>query len=402
MKRMRVILPVVVCLLLVATVLTGLLGRDPHAPQFVPVQTQPTGPYRAMFYNWNSGAPVQGGRIWFWTVPVATNVRSQHFLYDMKSRRVIGELLNGAPLFANSDQTKLLCDGYSASASMKWKLIRWLEKTSFGKGLSRRLNYDEAFWLLDLKNNSAVRVGKVYQGVGFGSSFIPSPGFRYGYNVPSTVDEGVFFLCDLESNLFTKIKVEGELQGWWDGERILFKDKLNNFNLFDITTHKTNTVFAATTISRCLRELGLPDESHPGGITAFCHWNGRNNDILFTEFKEQNWGRSFLLRADREGLSLKLLYRDFQFQWLGRLDGDCTHYLYEGESGQPGRGGNGGVYLRNLTNDTTLALVEPDNGGQYSLPRFSDDGVIYSRKRLLWRVDLNGSNNAPLLPTRGP
>lgn len=396
MKRMRVFIPVVVCLLLLATILTGLLGNDPHAPKFVPVQKQPTGPFKAMHYDWNYVAPVRDGKVWFWTVPVTTNRYTGHFLYEFKSHQVIGELLNATPIFANSDQTKLLCDGYSASASMKWKLIRWLEKTSFGRGLSRRLKYDEAFWLLDLKNNSAVRVGKVYQGVGYGSSFIPSPGFRYGYNVPSTVDEGVFFLCDLESNLFTKIKVEGEPLGWWDGEHILFKDKLNNFNLFDITTHKTNTAFAATTISKCLQELGLPGDS--AGITAKCHWNGRDNDILFTETKEKNWGRSFLLRADRKDLSLKLLYRDFKFQWGGHLDNDCTHYVYEGESGQPGQGGNGGVYLRNLTNGTTLTLVEPDNGGQYSLARFSDDGVIYSRKRLLWRVDLNGSNNAPLIP----
>jgi hypothetical protein len=395
MKRMRLIVPVVVCLLLLAVMVTGLVGNDPHAPRFIPVQMQPTGTFKAMYYDWHDTAPVRDGKVWFWTVPVATNEPSRHFLYEFKSHRVIGELLNASPIFANSDQTKLLCQGYSASASMKWKLIRWLDKSSFGKGLSRKLNYDEAFWLLDLKNNSAVRIGKVYQGVGFGSSFIPSPDFRYGYNSPSTVAEGVFFLCNLESNLFTKIKIEGEPLGWWDEQSILFKDKLNNFNLFDVTTHKTNTVFAAAAISRCLEELGLPGD--PAGITAKYHWNGHDNEILFTEAKEKAWGRSFLLKTDRD-LSLKLLYRDFKFQWLGHLDADCTHYLYEGESGQPGKGGNGGVYLRNLTNDTTLTLVEPDNGGQYSLARFWDDGVIYSRKRLLWRVDLNGSNNAPLIP----
>jgi hypothetical protein len=341
MKRMRVILAVVVCLVLLGVMLTGLVGNDPRAPRFVPIQTQPSGPFRAMHYDWNYVAPVRDGKVWFWTVPMTTNEPTRHFLYEFKSHRVVGELLNASPIFANSEQTKLLCDGYSASASMKWKLIRWLEKSSFGKGLSRKLNYDEAFWLLDLKNNSAVRVGKVYQGVGLGSSFIPSPGFRYGYNAPSTVGEGILFLCDLESNLFVRMKVDGEPLGWWDGEHILFKDKLNNFKLFDVTTHQTNTVFAATTISSRLQELGLPGD--PAGITAKCHWNGHDNDILFTEAKEKNFGRSFLLKADRKELSLRLLYRDFKFQWLGHLDSDCTHYLYEGESGQSGRGGNGGV-----------------------------------------------------------
>lgn len=392
MKRLRYIIPIFLCLVLLAIILPRLLGNDPSAPQFVPVQSQPTGPFKAM--NWYYVLPVRDGKVWFWTVPVTTNVNARRFLYEFKSHHVIGELLNASPFFSNSDQTKLLC--HSASASMKWKLTRWLQKTSFGRGLSRKLNYDEAFWLLDLKNNSAVRVGKVSQAGGSSSLFIPSPGFRYGYNEPSTGEEGVFFLCDLEGKLFTKIKIEGELLGWWDEEHILFKDKLNDFDLFDVTTHKTNTVFAAAAISRCLQDLRLRGE--PADVTAKSHWNGRDNDILLTDAKEMNSGRSFLLKADQKDLSLKLLYRDFEFQWGGNLDSDCTHYVYAGESGQPGQGGNGGVYLRNLTNGTTLTLVEPDNGGQYSIPRFYDSGVIYKRKRILWKVDLDGSNNEPLIP----
>jgi len=317
----------------------------------------------------------------------------------MKSRRVIGELLNGAPLFANSDQTKLLCDGYSATESLKWKLIRWLQKFSYGNRLSQKLNYEQAFWVLDLRNNSAVRVGKVTQAVGFGSSFKTSPGFRYGYNEPSTAKDGELFLCDLESNLFTKIKIEGEPLGWWDEHTILFRDHPNNFSLYDVANRRTNTIITSTAISASLRKFNLPDDT--ADITAICHWNGKDNDILLTQSSEKSWGECFLLKLDRRDLTLKLLYRDFKFQWLGHLDADCTHYLYEGESGHPGRGGNGGVYLRNLANDTTLTLVEPDNGG-YSLASFCDGGVIYSRKRLLWRVDLDGSNNAPLLPTQGP
>jgi len=393
MKRMRFILPVVVCLLLFTAIFTGLLGTDPHAPQFVPVQTQPSGPFKAMFYNWYSVVPVQGGRVWFWTVPAATNGHTQHFLYELKSHRVVGELLNGAPIFANSDQTKLLCEGYSITESLKWKLIRWLQKSSFGR-LSQKLNYEQAFWVLDLRNNSAVRVGKVTQAVGSGSSFIPSPGFRFGYNEPSTAKDGELFLCDLESNLFTKIKIEGRPLGWWDGHTILFRDHPNNFSLYDVVTRRTNTVITSAAIATCLQKLNLPDDT--ADITAICHWNGTDNDILLTKSSEKNWGECFMLKVDRNDLSLKLLYRDFKFQWLGRLDGDCTHYIYEGESGKPGRGGNGGVYLRNLTNGTTLTLVEPDNGG-YSLASFCDGGVIYSRKRLLWRVDLDGSNNAPLI-----
>jgi hypothetical protein len=113
---------------------------------------------------------------------------------------------------------------------------------------------------------------------------------------------------------------------------------------------------------------------------------------------QKNWGQAFLVKVDPSDLSFKLLDRDFKFQWSGHLNADCTLYLYQGESAGPGKGGNGGVYLRNLTNNTTMTLVEPDNGGQYSLVRFCDDGVIYWRKRHLWRIDLDGSNNVPLIP----
>lgn len=275
-------------------------------------------------------------------------------------------------------------------------MIQWLEKSSFGKGLSRRLNHDEAFWILDLENNSAVKVGKFSQAAGLGSRFVPSPGFRYAYNQPSTVREGVLFLCDLESNLFTKIKIEGEPLGWWDERNILFRDYPNNFSLFDVVTRKTNTIITSAAISAALQKFDLPSDT--ADITAICHWNGKENDILLTKSSEKNWGECFLLEVDRKDLSINLLYRDFKFEWLGHLDAGCTHYVYQGESGKPGSGGNGGVYLRNLTNNTTMTLVEPDNGRQYSLVRFCDDGVIYWRKKLLWRVDLNGSNNAPLIP----
>ncbi len=76
-------------------------------------------------------------------------------------------------------------------------------------------------------------------------------------------------------------------------------------------------------------------------------------------------------------------------------------YLYQGESGAPGQGGNGGVFLRDLKDHTIRTLVEPDNAGQNALARLCEGGVIYSRNGQLWRVDLNGSNNVPLLPMPG-
>ncbi len=45
--------------------------------------------------------------------------------------------------------------------------------------------------------------------------------------------------------------------------------------------------------------------------------------------------------------------------------------------------------------------MPPDNKGQYSTPAFFGDEVIYFRNRVLWRVQINGSNDTVLPPNTG-
>src|SRR5215813_5655061 len=130
----RRIIAVLICFILLGIILIGIFSGDPRAPRFVPMQTQPSGPYRHMDYGWGELAPVRDGKVWIWTVPATTNARIQNFLYDLKYRRVSGELLNASPVFANREQTKLLCEGYGSLAALKWNIIRWLEKFRAGKG----------------------------------------------------------------------------------------------------------------------------------------------------------------------------------------------------------------------------------------------------------------------------
>lgn len=396
MKRMRLVFSAAIVLTLSVVILTGIFGGDSHAPRFVPVQSQPRGPYTRMDYGWGEFAPVRDGKVWIWTVSSGTNIHVQHFLYDLKNRCVTGELLNATPVFANGDQTKLLCEGYSALDAFEWKLVRWLEKVGFANGLSKRLAYDQCFWILDLRDNSAVKIGKVSQFPGTGSYFIPSPQFRFGYNRPTVNPDFDVAICDLQSNRFWKAKIGGAPLAWWDEKNILCKDPSNNFGLFDVLSGRGTNLFTAQTIVDKLRALDLSADA--SDVTVIRHFNGHGNDILLTFESQKNWGQAFLVKVVQSDLSFKLLYRDFKFQWGGHFNADCTRYVYQGESSGPGKGGNGGVYLRNLANNTTTTLVEPDNGGQYSLVRFCDDGVIYWRKKLLWRVDLNGSNNVPLIP----
>jgi hypothetical protein len=86
---------------------------------------------------------------------------------------------------------------------------------------------------------------------------------------------------------------------------------------------------------------------------------------------------------------------------MNLLDNTGTHYLYDGEPGAPGQRGNGGVYLRDLTNHSTFTVVPPDNKGQYAIPRFYGNEVIYFRNRVLHRIRLDGSEDEPLLPVAG-
>jgi hypothetical protein len=262
-------------------------------------------------------------------------------------------------------------------------------------GLAAKVKRVEAFWILNLKDGSARRVGRLTQYPGAGSLFLPSPDFRYGLNNPTGSPRTELFLCDMESNRFTKITLAGRLSGWWDARNILVRETDGAFVLFDVESHETNTLFSAAAVSKTLEQLELP--SDPAAMGTVHVWNGREFDFYFTQVKERNRGKSFLLKFDRGTRTLKLVKRDFQFHHLGWFDAEGTHYLYEGESGAPGVRGNGGVYLYDLSSDSVRTLVEPDHRGQYSLARFCGDGVIYSCMRQLFRVDLNGSNNAAVL-----
>jgi len=330
---------------------------------------------------------------------VSSGTNRHCFLYDLDQRRVVGELFNAGPIFCNHDQTKLLCQGRdSFPTSIKQKLIAFIQRLPLARIRFQKINRQETFWVLDLRDNSVRRVGELSQIPGTGSSWRPSPGFRYGCNVPNNAEEGsALFLCDLETGVFEKIKLQGEVQGWWDASQILLRDPANNFILFEVITRTTRTLFTATALANSLRQMGLTNGA--GRIRAINNWNGRDYDFYFALQKESyREEESFLLKANYAEPTLKLLCRKFKFEHLGHLDASATHYLYNGESGLPGRGGNGGVFLRDLRENTSRTLVPPDGSGQYALARFYGDEVIYFRNRLPWRTDLNGSNNVPLFP----
>jgi len=108
MKRIKIILPIALFLLLVLFLLTRAKKSDPDAPRFVPTLTQPVGPFGSVINAWGDAVPFPDGKAWIFTSLSLTN--HHHFLYDLDRRVVDGELFNAGAVFFNQDQSKLLCD----------------------------------------------------------------------------------------------------------------------------------------------------------------------------------------------------------------------------------------------------------------------------------------------------
>lgn len=405
MKRLFIALGMVLFLLLALLILTHRDGTDANAPRYHTIQTQPPGPFTSENYGWGDGVPIRDGRFWLWTVYRRTNspLHISDYYYDLNEHRVIGELLNGSPIFANQDQTKLLCEGYGPPQySLKQRLGMMVSRFSGGRLTLFPSNRVEAFWVLDLRSNSAVRLGQLSQYPGTGSRWSPAPGFRFGFNEPSTSSWGQeFFLCDLEKNTMEKIRLIGDLRGWWDDHRLVFEDAADNYWLFDVVTRESTPLFAKADLSNFLRSQGITEI--PTNYATLFSRNGPGMDMFISADRRDglDTNSTFLVKVRHDGPRFEMTYRNFQFRWLGHLDESGTHYLYSGESGAPGSGGNGGVYLRDLSDGSERVIVPPDNSGQYALARLYSNTVIYSRRRALWQVDLDTTNASPLFPAPG-
>ena len=414
MKRARIRLQLVVVLILAAALVTVLFTARSPSPRFVPGRQLPAGTEQEVDFGWD-GAALSGGKIWGSIEPSNNTTHTYYvedfgkaatvqawidrcyFLYDLDQRTVLGQLLNAEPVFLNRDQTKLLCRQVDpSSGALKKRLAALAWNSSGGKIKLPWANETEVLWVLNLQNNCAVKIGRLIQRPRGGSDFVRSPGFRFGYTIPTTsTGKPEFFLCDLEQNSLTKINATGELTGWWDEHDILIKSAFNDFVLFDVLTRKTTTLFGSEAVARSLREMGI---DHPVDLRAFDNWNGRDGDFYFTA-EHPNWmtRESFLVKADRSGRALSLVSPQFQFQAYGCLDATAAHYLYLRISLESND--NAGVYLRDLKSNSERRLAAPESNVPYDPPRFYGNGVIYHvGEGELWRVDLKGSNRIRLFP----
>lgn len=395
MKRIAIALVVVFLLILSFRFLTRLPNND---PRYVPVQTQPVGPFVRENYGWGDAIPLRDGKLWLWTA--ASNSPARYYFYDLNQNRVIGQLLNASAVFANQDGTKLLCEGMGpARATLKQRFGALVNRLSAGKISLFSTNWIESFWILNLHDNSAIWIGEVSQFPGFGSRWVPAPGFRFGFNLPSTSVRGrEFYLSDFEQCAMHRTYFAGDIQGWWNDHELVAKDSNTNYVRFDVISKKTAPLFTTLAISQFLHAQGITN--YPVDYAALFNWNGNQYDLYLIASRQNglDTNTTFLIKVRHEGQQFKLVSRSFNLHWLGHLDASGTHYLYSSETDSPGNGGNGGVYLRDLSNNNERVLVSPDNHGQYALARIYSNTVIYWRNRALWRVDVNTTNSSRLFP----
>jgi hypothetical protein len=394
MKRKLFSLSVFVAFIVVAAILTSLRKRDTHFPHFVAGAPSSIPPIRSIDYDWLTDAPFENDQLWCWTMTSIgpRTFRMHAYLYDLKSRAILGELFDGTYAGIHSrDGSRILVRNSEMKMSFQQQVSDIIAKL-FGRAGGGRGNRSETFWVLDISRNVATKVGHFSQIQGTGSVWHSSPDFRHGYNMPSSGN--ALFVCDLDNFSMTRFEVKGYPRGWWDDHRIVLESREEQFTLFDIQTEKTIPLFNYAEVQPILARVGvtnMPD------LSADAHWNGTNYDFYFGLNNKLRGlqGDSFLLKANRSGPPLTMVSTNFAFRWGGSFRGDL--YLFQGESGAPGRGGNGGIYLRNLIDGTEKTILPPDNKGQYSIPRFYGNEVIYLRDRLLHRIALDGSNDSLVL-----
>lgn len=368
-----------------------------YQPCYLPGRAPATNHFTSVDYGWLTARPFENDRVW---IVGRENQTNYSFLqYDLRERRVLGKLADAWVELANGDGTKLLVVGPDAPAvTFKFRLLQLLQKISGGK-ITPNADRTESFWVLNLTNNATRRVGAVTQFAGTGSRWCTSPNLRYGATMPTTEFDRAFVLFDFATDTFARIPCAGYLCGWWDDQNVILQTAGRDYLLVNVARPQTNLLFSAATLRQTLEQFQLP--SDPTNVQPFAHWTGTNYDLYFAEMLYEHEGkRCFLLKADRTTSppTLQLVAREFQFRWGGQFNARATHYVYQGESGAVGRGGNGAVLLRDLRDSSERTLVPPDDRGQYAIPRFYGDEIIYFRDRQLWRIGLDGSNNTPLFP----
>ncbi len=203
-----------------------------------------------------------------------------------------------------------------------------------------------------------------------------------------------YFCFDLNQRSIQKLDRQEWGFGWWDNTHILLQTTNYDFLLYDVKTRQVTPFIAFAQIKGLLQDKVISEEPIKAG--AVCFWNGKENDFYITD-THQRWlaEESYLIKVERPEGRLNLLSPKFKFEWSDHFEPTGRYYLYTGR----GAGmDSDGVFVRDLASSSNRVLVEPNANKYFSIPRFYGDSVIYVRSNMLWRINLDGSNNVRLFP----
>jgi hypothetical protein len=387
MKRTIIAATVILTLL---GVVVFLLSDRRQRPRFVSSHVPAYAPGRVLSFA-SHPPQIADGKLWLSTWLGTNDFHA--FLFDIAQRRIVGRLLNAAPLALNSNATKVLClqrkyhtPGFVHEARVFVEEVL-LHKTSAAWDV-------EVLWILDLADNSAVKIGALRRPVGMTTHSVPSPDFRHvllrsagGGNTGMDA-----YLCDLEEKTLRNITTSGVTgwpYGWWNERQILVLSG-GGYDVYDIYTKQTSPLLTEAQMASALEANGFSPKLT--GTARFFMPRGIGADIYLAPAQSDREQRNpQLLKFDRTNGTLSLVSRRFNPNWIGVLDPSDRYFLFS-------KRGAGGIYLHDFQADEVRTLVPPDNNPYWYRSFFRGDNVLYARSNSLWQIDFRGSNNVLLFP----
>lgn len=266
-------------LVAVAVLALILFGTDSKAPRFVPAPAGFKVPSHSHIqYPFLLPNPFEGGLVWI----DAWNKDDNHsYLYDLEQKKVLGELVNGWPVFGNRDQSKVLLRDHLPSGKMR--ILGLLERITGGKFKLANRHRKESFVVLDRKENKARPVGRLYQLQGSSSRWFPSPTYRYGFTSPTVSRGKAVAVCDLDKASMREIKIAGYFIGWWNETNIFYISDSHDLAIHDVESDETSTLITSTELEHFLQQHAPDAGLSASSIEPFMMWEDDQYQFYLTE-----------------------------------------------------------------------------------------------------------------------
>src|SRR5262249_35094122 len=153
----------------------------------------------------------------------------------------------------NADQSKLFCEQPARpSSALTIQIAAVIGRITRGKINFPNTNPAVTLWMLDLRSSGAKKIARVRQPYFvLGERWHFSPGYRRasGYTFDYQASPAlVFHSIDLDSGKVRKFQLDGIPCDWWDDRQMIVRRHSGDFDLLNVETGETNSLFSAREI----------------------------------------------------------------------------------------------------------------------------------------------------------